>query len=195
MRIQEQLYTNEEFWEFVNRPENEYRRFELYNGVIYEVPSATPLHGLIMVQIMVIIANFVNAHQLGYVFGDANDFVLAPNVIFQPDLAFIAKSRLSKLPQKHFEIAPDLAVEVISPSNLPGGIANKVETYVRYGTRLVWLVYPEERVVRIYRPAGDGSLNVRKLTEVEILDGGEVLPEFSVVGRDLIPAIEVDGEE
>ncbi|MBZ0184509.1 MAG: Uma2 family endonuclease, partial [Melioribacteraceae bacterium] len=75
--------------------------------------------------------------------------------------------------------------EVMSLSNVD--MLAKVDTYIRYGTRLVLVVYPEQQAVFVYRPEPDDSLNLRKFTPDSVLEGGEVLPGFSVEARRLFP--------
>jgi Uma2 family endonuclease len=187
MALQEQLYTNEAFWEFVELPENADKNFELYEGVPFEMPSPSPLHGLIVTEILFLIRTYLATYNIGYALGDGYDFTLAPRIIFKPDVSFISKERLPQIP-KRFEIAPDIAVEVVSPSNTVDEILYKVETYIQYGTQLVWVIYPDKRLVYVYRPAEDNSLNLRKLTVDDRLDGGKVLPEFSAPVAKIFPA-------
>ena len=192
MSVQERLYTNEEFWEFgEHNPDGWY---ELLDGVIYEMPSPTPLHGLVSARIPYLLMVYLANHDLGYAIGDANDFALAPGVVLKPDAAFVAKAKLKKLPPKHYNFPPDLAIEVVSLGNKPDILLNKIETFLHYGTRLVWVIYPTERSVRVYRPETNGSLNMRKITADEPLDGGDVLPGFQVLVRDLFPQIEMANE-
>ncbi len=70
------------------------------------------------------------------------------------------------------ELAPDLAVEIVSPANTPGEIERKIALYLKAGVRQVWIVYPEQREVVIYVPSGPP----RVFTEQDHLDGGETLP-------------------
>lgn len=207
MFVKEKLYTNAEFWEFQQRPENENKNFELIYGVICEMPSASPLHGVIAARMLFFLMAYLEKYDLGIALGDNNDFALAEGLIYKPDAALILKGRLPKLPQ-HFEFAPDLAVEVVSPSkpspptpspmqagrggNLsPSPLVGegfrvrgeKVENYLRYGGQEVWIVYPEDRLLCVYRAASDGSLNLRKLTAADTLDGGSLLPDFSIKGQ------------
>jgi Uma2 family endonuclease len=186
MTIQRTVFTNEDFWDFVLRPENADKNFELHEGVLIEVPSPSALHGLISMRVGHFLLTYVMEHDLGHVVADSNDFDLAPGIVFKPDAAFISKTRLPEVPKK-FELAPDLAVEIISPSNTYIGILYKVEIYLRYGTRIVWVIYPDEQSVYVYTLPEEGSLKVRKLTAEDMLDGGDVLPGFSVYVRQFFP--------
>jgi len=91
-----------------------------------------------------------------------------------PDAAYLRPERLRAAePASGYVLgAPDLAVEVISPNDRPGEIAEKVATWLGYSTRLVVVVYPAERRVRIHRP----GYPLQDLTVADHLDGGDVLP-------------------
>lgn len=191
MQIKDKLYTTEEFREFENHPENAEKSFELINGVIVEMPSGTPLHAWIAFQIDYLIRNFFGANEIGHVFGDSIDYELAPELILRPDASFISAARMPKFP-KQFKFAPDIAVEVVSPSNTLKETQTKVEAFIRYGSQLVWVLFPDEKTVRAYRPAGDGQITFKTLTADDILDGETVLPGFSVKVADIFPTLEVE---
>lgn len=191
MAVQTAIYTNEEFREYAGLPENHRRWLELWNGVLVEMPSPSPLHGLIVSEILYRLKLYLEKNPIGYAIGDTNDFELAPGYVFKPDAAFISKSRLPTLP-KRYQLAPDLAVEIVSPSNTSSEVAEKVETYLRFGTKVVWVVYPEEKVVRIYTPAQGNQINLHKLAGDELLDAGELLPSFAVPVHQIFPDIEAE---
>lgn len=186
MAVQHAVITNTEFWEYAQRPENQRRWFELWNGVLVEMPSPSPLHGFIVAALLHRLMGYLDSHPIGYAVGDSNDFALATGVIFKPDAAFISKKRLPQLPQR-YELAPDLAVEVVSPSNTPGELADKVETYLRYGTLLVWVIYPKEKTIRIYRPGEGDQITMQKVGLNDMLTGGEVLPDLTIPVRQIFP--------
>ena len=100
------------------------------------------------------------------------------NLKRRPDVAFVSYDRWPEpqpVPEgESWEVVPDLAVEVISPSNGADEVIKKVGDYFRAGVRLVWVIYPVERLVYVYRSATD----VHILQVDDDLDGGEVLPGF-----------------
>lgn len=100
-----------------------------------------------------------------------------------PDVAFISWDRLPDrvVPKKYFPVPPDLAVEVVSPSDGPRDVAQKMERYRRAGVPLVWWVYPDTRTVTVYR---QGQL-VAEVGEGDELEGGDVLPEFRLAVADI----------
>jgi len=99
------------------------------------------------------------------------------DTVLGPDIAFSAAERAPARGTRGFlQIAPDFAVEVLSPSNLAGAILEKVRIYLAAGVRLVWIVDPAANTVAEYTP--DGA--TRWLTSAGVLDGGDVLPGFSI---------------
>jgi len=175
--------TNEEFFAFVELPENENLNFELINGEITRMPSPSALHGWIVTQLVVLLTLFVRPRNLGQVFGDNNDYVLTDDLVLKPDASFIAVS--TKIPMR-LHGAPDLAVEVMSPTNREGEMLEKVVAYLNYGSRLVWVIYPLEKMVQVYLPNETGY-TMRRLTVGESLSGESALPGFTVSIADLFP--------
>jgi Uma2 family endonuclease len=110
-----------------------------------------------------------------------------------PDLAFISYDRWPRdlaisLTGNALDVVPDLAVEVISPTDPAEDVQEKAREYVRGGVRLTWQVYPRLREVHAY----DGSQAVRIFTSADELEGDPVLPGFRVAMADLFPAIRTD---
>jgi Uma2 family endonuclease len=107
-----------------------------------------------------------------------------------PDAAFISKARAAGVSGKTFPGAPDLAVEVISPSETPRSVADKVQRYLRAGRQLVWAVYPNERVVDVYRPAAEGGVNMHTVDVNGELDGSPALPGFKLTVREIFARLD-----
>ncbi|MEO8612365.1 MAG: Uma2 family endonuclease [Chloroflexota bacterium] len=180
----EKLYTAEEFWDIAQLPENQDKRLELEDGVIVEMGSSSPANTVTAMRIGYFLNGFVIPHDLGYVTGADGGFKVGPKRVRQPDVGFISKVRALKLP-KRFDLAPDLAVEVVSPDE---DVFKKAKEYIRSGTRIVWAVYADEKVVDVITPTQDGEFHVQELTINDVLDGGDVLPGFSLPVRDIFPA-------
>lgn len=125
------------------------------------------------------LGNHVFVKQLGEVATADGGFVLQrdPDVLVAPDVAFIAAQRLTgENDEGFYELAPDLAVEILSPSDRASDINAKVTEYLRAGTRLVWLVDLERRTVTVYTP----DQPPRVYGEQQSLSGGDVLPGFQI---------------
>ena len=142
-------------------------------------------HGYVASQLLTTIGIHVRAHKLGQVLAAETGFTLFrnPDTVRAPDVAFIRAERVpSPLPTGYAEFAPDLAVEVLSPSDRAGRVLAKVGDWIDAGALLVWIVDPERRIARVYR--ADGSQAV--LTADDVLDGEDVLPGFSIGLADVI---------
>lgn len=155
-------------------------RFELIEGELREMAPAGEEYGEIGLGIAARIWGHAREHRLGTAYNSATGFILRrdPDLVFAPDASFVRAGRLSvnRDKRKFIEIVPDLVVEVISPSESPGDISNKVARYLDAGVRLVWVVYPENRMIGVYR--ADRTWETIQLDGT--LDGEDVLPGFSL---------------
>jgi Uma2 family endonuclease len=151
---------------------------ELVDGVFVPVTPAHGPHGSVITRLTVALGAFVYPRELGELFSEQTGFIVRrrPDVVRCPDVAFVAAARLSGGVRGGFlELAPDLAVEVLSPSNTATEILRKLNDYLGHDVRLVWIVDPEERTVAVHAP----DASPRWLTSADTLDGGAVLPGFT----------------
>jgi Uma2 family endonuclease len=185
MVVQQRTYTTKEFWDLVQQLEDN-QRLELIEGMLIEMPPSSPLNTVIAARILAFLFNFVELHDLGYVSGADGGFTVSPVTVLIPDVAFFAKERAPTIP-KEFHGAPDLAVEVISPSETPRKINDKTALYLANGGRMVWNVYPEDAVVEVWQSTEDGAMKVHTLTVDDTLDGGDVLPGFKLPVAKIFP--------
>ncbi|HRE47534.1 MAG TPA: Uma2 family endonuclease [Aggregatilineales bacterium] len=172
--------TNEAFWAFCERPENADKQFELIEGIPSEMPQPKWLHQEVVRLVVRLLIRFLDHHPLGACYTDNTAYILAPEVILVPDISFIRTERLAafvNLPD-YPPFAPDLAVEVASPSNTPVDLTEKAALYLKHGTSSVWVIYPEKRAVRFYRPAADGGVYFYDLVGDAVLENDPVLPGF-----------------
>ena len=104
----------------------------------------------------------------------------APGKVRKPDVSFVRNGRFlgEKVPEGYGTIAPDLAVEVLSPNDLAYEIDRKIEEFLSAVVRLIWVVNPETRTVRIHRPAGAPLGLIASLNEQDTIRGEDVLPGF-----------------
>jgi Uma2 family endonuclease len=157
---------------------------ELWHGVLRVVMPASGAHGAAVSRLTVTLGQHVYAHDLGELFSESTGFLLErdPDTLLCPDVAFVAKGRLAAggLRWSFSEIAPDLAVEVLSPGDRPGAVRAKVVEYLRLGVRCVWIFDLAERRVQVHaRGEGpDRRITTAELGEGDVLDGGDVLPGF-----------------
>ncbi len=189
MVTKRQVISADGFLKIVGSPEYADRIVELVEGEIVEMPLPNGEHGEVLALLTVKIGNYVLENGLGRLAtGDAG-FVLERNpsgrdTVRGLDLAFISKAKApAPLPNTLLEYAPDLAVEVISPSNEAADIRLKIRQLLDAGTGLVWIVYPDLRIVDVHTLDGATTLNV-----ADSLSGGDVLPGFEVPVREIFPA-------
>jgi Uma2 family endonuclease len=188
MIVQEKRYAVADLRIIAELPGNEDKRFELISGVLYELMSPSPTHAFISQRFARYVDEFVEEHDLGYVFSDGCVYTLSDEDELIPDASFVSKARAPELSfPKTFNFAPDLAIEVISPSNKPRDILKNMPTYFKYRTRLGWVLAPDEQEVDVYRRGADGSLSVHTVGIDDILDSVDVLPGFRLPARKLFP--------
>lgn len=154
--------------------------WELIDGEMIEVSPAADESASTEAIIAHRLLSYVLPHRLGRVYGAEGGFVLFPDreTVLTPDVAFVTAERAPQgTARKHFpRPAPDLAVEVLSPSDRMADALRKVALYLEAGVRLVWLVDPDEQTVIVFRP----DTTPQKLDATMTIDGGDVLPRFSV---------------
>lgn len=157
------------------------QRYELVAGKLRVMSPAGWRHGGVAANIAAMLGTFIRQRQLGVGFGAETGFLLArdPDTVRAPDFAFIANERLPKVEpsEAYWPGAPDLAIEVLSPGDTAGEIAEKVTEWIAAGCASVWVVDPKLKTITIYR----------SLSEVRVLAAGEtlvddcILPGFSCV--------------
>jgi Uma2 family endonuclease len=157
---------------------HEDRICELIDGVLVEKPMGCFESRLALILGM-FLENFLEMNDRGAVFGADGFLRLFPGQIRAPDVSFISWKRMpnQELPNEAiYSLAPDLAVEILSPSNTEVEMRRKLQDYFRGGTKLVWIVDPQARTVRVYTSPRRSVL----LNEEDTLTGGKVLPGFSL---------------
>jgi Uma2 family endonuclease len=182
MAIRERLYTVDEFWEIISRPENADRKFELVNGEIVE-NMPTEEHGSVTTDLITFLNVYVKKHMLGRVVNEVsykNPADVYNNRI--PDISFTRTERLKPLvTQGASTQMPDLVIEVRSPGNTRKGLQEKAVYFIQNGVLLVWIVYPQEKLVEVYRPGQPMEI----FGIEDTLDGEAVLPGFKLALREL----------
>jgi Uma2 family endonuclease len=154
-------------------------RHELVRGEVTTMTLPGGEHGEIAAQILIMIGVFVNPRGLGKTYAAETGFLIErdPDTVRGADVAFVRAEKLRGVVdrKKHLAFAPDLAVEVISPSDRAAEVQAKVNDWLAAGCSMVWVVDPDRRTVAIHR-AGTKPL---RLTEDQTIDGAEVLPGFA----------------
>ena len=153
---------------------------ELVRGEVRMVTPAGGVHGIVASAIHVALTLFVDANGLGVCFGDNVGFLLPGlgDTVRSPHAAFVRAEQLRPggLGQGWVPVAPDLVVEVLSPNETASELEAKLRDYRAAGTRLFWVIDPETRTVTVRGNASPDAW----LTDRDMLDGGDVVPGFSL---------------
>lgn len=177
--VQTYRTTLEEFERFISLPENDDRLFEYIEGEIVEVVTNS-YSSEIAANIMIRLGGYVLNQRLGHITGEAGGYQMGNNR-YLPNVGFISKKRMPESPRTTFiPIPPDLAVEVVSPTDRPQNIRTKMVNYMNAGI-VVWLVDPDEKEVEVYAP----GQSVKTFRIGDTLDGGGVLLGFILAVKDI----------
>ncbi len=173
----EKLVTAEEFWDYCARTEED---VELVDGRIVVMPPVGPPHGDYDSQLHLPLGGYVFEKSLGKVYLNTG-FKLRqdPDVVRGPDQAFVSNANLAQNPppaEGFWATAPDLAVEIVSPGDSADDINDKVNDYLQFGVRLIWVIYPRRKQAHVFRP----DVPMRVVNADGKLEGEDVLPGFEV---------------
>lgn len=150
--------------------------YELVNGELRVMSPAGYDHGKVVLRVSLRIGQHALANDLGDVLSEDTGFTLRrkPDTVRAPDVSFVRKDRSPPQQSGFAELAPDLAVEVVSPGDRKAAIKEKVQDYLQAGVRLIWVLRPQTQTVDEYRP----GMAVKKLNRGEMINGYDVLPGF-----------------
>jgi Uma2 family endonuclease len=151
-------------------------RHELVEGELRTMPPAGFEHGRVAVRVAARLLEYVDENGAGDVLAAETGFLLrrGPDTVRAPDAAFVAAGRVMPNTRTFAELAPDLVVEVVSPSDRASDVASKATEWLDAGVRLVWVVDPQARLAAVHHPGGV----VTVLRDDGVLDGEDVLPGF-----------------
>lgn len=165
--------------------------YEIIDGERKEIEPMGAYMTLLAGELARILANFVTEHRLG---------VAVPEMLFRfqrdpdrgrrPDVAFVSRERCQQSPvprEGDWDVVPDLAVEVVSPTNDATELEEKLVEYFRFGVRQVWVLHPEHRRLYVH----ESLRKVFVLNEDDSISGGNLLPGFSLPLAELFAAVSV----
>ncbi len=144
MTTKEKLWTYEDYL----RLEDD-RRYEVLEGELVEMPAPSLKHQKVSVKLLHRLLIYLQERQTGSIFHAPVDVVLSERLVVQPDIIFVSKEREDILQERAVFGAPDLVVEIVSPSTFKRDVEDKRKLYARYGVKEFWLVLPEERVIEV----------------------------------------------
>jgi Uma2 family endonuclease len=155
-------------------------RYELVNGELEKMPPPGHPHGRIAFRLSLYVGQYILEHRLGEGFATDTGFKLTsnPDTVLAPDFAFVTKERFreGKDTEGYWIGPPDLAVEVLSPSDRPGKINKQIARWFSFGARQIWLVDPKRCTVTVYRSPSDTTV----FSEHEDLEADDILPGFRI---------------
>jgi Uma2 family endonuclease len=157
-------------------PDNGYIH-EVINGELIISPKNSFEHADICIRLATALNAHARSHRSGVVLDSSTGFWMSNRNCRAPDISFVSKQRLKGLkrpPKAFFQGAPDLAVEIVAPSNTPIELTARLQDYFSSGTRLAWLIHHDQKFVEVCRSAIDRKL----LASGAMLDGEDVLPGF-----------------
>jgi Uma2 family endonuclease len=159
--------------------EGGYDHCELIAGEIVYMAPGNFEHGDVALEVAFAIKAFVAARKLGRVLAAETGFVIArgPDTVLAPDVAFVRQARVPK--GRHilfYEGAPDLAVEVMSPSDRVTAARAKAARWIGGGAESVWIVNPSKRTIEVHHSSG----TIRRFSDSEVLKDEPTLPGFSL---------------
>ena len=170
--------------DLLRMPDDGYH-YELVQGELIKMAPAGHQHGRVIVNLTTPLDQHVRTHGLGVVYGAETGFKLAsdPDLVRAPDAAFVRTECVAAVGdvEGYWPGAPDLAVEVISPTDLYGDVEAKLLDWLTGGTRMVLVLDPRKRTVIVYRSLTD----VVVLSESDMLDGADVVPGWRIPVRNL----------
>lgn len=131
------------------------RRYEILEGVLYVTPSPQTAHQVVLRNLGFFLLEFLRRNNLGELLYAPMDVVLSRTNVCQPDLLYISRERLHIMEERNISGAPDLVVEILSPTTASQDRVLKAQVYARYGVDFYWLVDPEARTLEEYRREGE----------------------------------------
>ena len=148
--------------------------YEYVKGELVPMAPPTMEHGDISMNLSFLLSLHIRENQLGRLYPADTDFKLRDRLV-KPDIAFVSTARLPENRRQASPVAPDLAVEVVSPTDIQYRVVEKAFAYLNAGTRLVWIIEPVGKTITVYRSKTD----IKVLTREDTLDGEDVVEGFS----------------
>ena len=173
--------------DFLRTSDDEKPALEFACGEVTRKPMPTRAHSTLQRYLILALATFLQRTGLGEVFPELRCVFGPPGRerAYVPDLLYVARERLTS--DVYLERAPDLAIEILSPGQNTARLLDKVQFYLLNGVRLVWVIDPSARTIAVLAPGEEG----RTLTAGAMLDGGDLLPGFSVPVDELFAQLHV----
>ncbi len=167
------------YQDYLKMPDDRTRK-EIIGGDLYVTAAPSPLHQRVVVRLVSMLSGYVREHALGEVLVSPIDVVLSQIDVVQPDIIFVAAANAHIVGDAAVQGAPDVVIEVLSPSTLKLDRERKMDLYARAGVREYWIVDPDNRTVEMYLPA-PGALQLERRFQ-----------EGHSIQSDLFPGLSID---
>lgn len=154
-------------------------RFELIEGELRMAPAPNTKHQRILGRLHLLLGKFLEEHPLGEIYLAPCDVFLSDINVFQPDLLYVAKERQSLISERGIEGAPDIVVEILSPSSRVQDLGGKKRVYTAVGVREYWVIDPETEELAVYALPADSEIPARTLRKGDLLKT-PFLPDFAI---------------
>ena len=183
------LYTVDHIQTLECNPETEHRYFYVIDGELLEDPMPTQVHGVLQIRIGMYLTLFADEQDSGRVMGDTSHYLVdGEDTVLRPDVSYSSHDRLANSPlDEYVRAMPDIAVEIKSPSNTYAEQRRKAQAYLRNGSTLVWLVFPEREGVEVWSMDDYGAMQSHFVGRDETLYGEPALPGFTLELSKLFP--------
>ena len=182
MATQDRVHTIDDIWRLASRPNDIAEKYYLIDGELLIKMAPTELHGDIAMRLGTYLFSYVEELGLGRVTTEVGFHPPSDRfTVLLPDIAFTSKAR-TVFPARSTYVPhmPDLAVEIISPSQSLDQVRRKAEVYLRHGAALVWLVEPRAKFAEVWHRGDDGALERERIPGEGELSGGDILPGFNL---------------
>ena len=177
--------TVEQFLEMEEtKPASEYACGEVFQKPMPDIP-----HAAIQFFLAQVLGPYLQQTGIGRAFTELRCVFGPPERVrtYVPDVTYIARARFPSASERHLHVAPDLAVEILSPDQHLPAFLDKIQFYLLYGVRLVWVIDPATATVAVQTPGEEARI----LRSGDSLDGGEVLPGFSVAVDEIFAQMQI----
>ena len=152
-------------------------QYELIDGELIVTPSPSRDHQKIVVRLSSRLEVYVESRSLGEVYVAPLDTIFSKHTVVQPDILFVSRERLAEVGKERIEGAPDLVVEVLSPSTADQDRRRKLAVYSQFGVQEYWIVDPESRMIEVFERTGKGLQHAQKFGVGQHLRS-KLLPQF-----------------
>lgn len=164
----ERTRTRWTYAEFARLPSEGSTRYEIIADELYVTPSPSPRHQRVVTDLVSLLNEFVRSHDLGHLFVSPLDVLFAEGDYVEPDLLFVRRDRAGILTDRGVEGAPDLVVEVLSPSSRDYDRDLKRKRYLENGVAEVWIADADERWIEVWRPGREEPIRPVEAVEWEV---------------------------